>query len=62
MPEDGRRCKGKVCEQEPRCALAGADILVLAVQREVNSFGVGISEVVGRTVEWVEGILFEIFS
>ena len=42
--------------------LTGADILVLAVQPEVNSFGAGMSEAVGRTMEWVEGALEEIFA
>jgi hydrogenase 3 maturation protease len=42
--------------------LTGADILVLAVQPEVNSFGAGISEEVERTLEWVEGALEEIFT
>jgi hydrogenase 3 maturation protease len=37
--------------------LTGADILVLAVQPEVNSFGAGISEAVGRTLEWIATFL-----
>jgi hydrogenase 3 maturation protease len=37
--------------------LTGADILVLAVQPEVNSFGAPISEAVERTLEWFEQAL-----
>ncbi len=42
--------------------LTGADILVLAVQPEFNSFGAPISEAVGRTLEWVEEALEGIFT
>ncbi len=40
--------------------LTGADILALAVQPKHNSFGTGISEEVGRTLEWLAVELEEI--
>ena len=43
-------------------SLTGADILVLAVQPEFNSFGAGMSEAVERTLEWLEEALEGIFT
>ena len=41
--------------------LTGADVLALAVQPKVNSFGAAMSEEVGRTLDWLVEALEGIF-